>query len=86
MAKLFLYHKGVNEYLCINITNQTSTGWHSDLAKVEELADTTTRKLSLYFSTFANISLDETIHKVESGHTWKIYRIENDSPTAYEYW
>lgn len=85
MSKLFLYDRSTNEYLCINITNQTSTGWHRDIRHVEDLANTTTRSVDIHFYTFANMSLAEAVRTAEDSR-FTIHRIEDDAPTAYEYW
>lgn len=86
MEKVYLRRRGTDEYLCINVMKQTSTGWHTDLTKVERLSDTLDRSLARNFNTFANLSLDEVIQKAEHLNSFVVHRIDDGSSASYEYW
>ncbi len=86
MNKVFLYDKKDSTYLCINVTNQTSTSWRNSLAEAEYLSDITNRSLLINWVALVNMSLVEVINKITNDTQFIIHRIDNDIFTPYEFW
>lgn len=88
MKIIYLQRKDDHEHLGLNITNQTTTGWHSSLAKATQLSFTTDRRMADWFSSAADKSLEELLAYL--GRQFKeftIVDIYNDEIlNSYEYW
>lgn len=76
-----------DQYLGLNITHQTSTGWYDTLDAVTKLALTTNRKIEHWWGSLSKKSFEEVLTHLSSTGRYTIIDIYNDESTqSYIYW
>lgn len=88
MEIVYIYDPNDNTYLGLNVTNQTSTGWHRDYEVVKSISLGTTRQMEGNFSNVSNLSLEELLTYIDKHGIFKLHDIyiDNGQPQPYEYW